>query len=154
MNFQLTEKQTSETGSRSTTRSMKDQKPLEARAVVGELANAIQDGIHNFFADGVVSTSVVVGRVFLAVDDLLGMVEALVGSRADFVTDGGFQVDVDRTRNVLARGGFAEKSVEGIVRGTNRLVVRHGTIGQNAVLEAVKFPALITRLDTGLAQMN
>ena len=39
---------------------------LETGALVGELADAVQDEVDNFLADGVVATSVVVGGVFLA----------------------------------------------------------------------------------------
>jgi hypothetical protein len=39
---------------------------LQARAVVGELADAVEDEVHDLLADGVVSTGVVVGGVLLA----------------------------------------------------------------------------------------
>ena len=39
---------------------------LETGALVGELADAVEDEVDNFFADGVVATGVVVGGVFLA----------------------------------------------------------------------------------------
>jgi len=39
---------------------------LEPRAIVGELPDAVEDKIHNLFADSVMSTGEIVGRVFLA----------------------------------------------------------------------------------------
>jgi len=100
------------------------------------------------------STSVVVGGIFLSGNDLFRMVELLVGSRTDFVTDGGFQVDVDGARNVLSGRSFTKERVEGIVVLTNRLFRHPRTVTLNAVLQAVQLPALISGLDTGLTQVN
>lgn len=130
---------------------MKDEESLQSGAIVGEFANAIQNRVDNFFANRVVPARVIVGRVFLAVDDLFGVVERLVGAGADFVADGRFQIDVHGAGDVLARRRFAKERVERIVGGADGLVVGHGSVVVDAVFEAIELPALIARLDAGLA---
>jgi len=55
---------------------------------------------------------------------------------------------------VFAGTSFREKGVEGIVAATNRFVGRHLSVRLDAVFEAVEFPAGVTHLDSGLADMN
>ena len=58
-------------------------------------------------------------------DELLGMEELTVGSRSDFIDYGGFQVDEDGARDVLASTGLAEERVERIVSTSDGLVRGH-----------------------------
>jgi hypothetical protein len=115
------QEETAESGSRTTSRGVKDEKSLETGAIVSQLADAIEDEINNLLAGGVMTTGVVVGGVFLPVDNLLGVVELLVRTRADFVTDGGFEIYVDSAGDVLAPVSLAEEGVEGVVGLTGRL---------------------------------
>jgi hypothetical protein len=133
---------------------VKDKESLQAGAVISHLADAIKDQVNNLLARGVVSAGVVVGSIFLSVDDLLGVIEVLVLSGTDFVTDRGLQVNKDGTRDVLSRGGLAEEGVEGVIRNAQGGVAGHLSIGRNAVLQAVELPALVARLDTGLTEVN
>mmetsp|Transcript_3385 Transcript_3385/g.6783 ORF Transcript_3385/g.6783 Transcript_3385/m.6783 type:complete len:287 (+) Transcript_3385:607-1467(+) len=151
---QTFEQERAETRAGTTTRRVKDEESLQAGAIIRQLADAIQDEIDNFLAGRVVSAGVIVGGIFLAVDDLFGMVQILVGATANFVTHGGFQIDIDGAGDVLSRRRFTKKGVEGIVGNPQGLVRGHGTIGQNAVFQTVEFPALVPRLDTSLTQMN
>jgi len=48
-----------------------------------------------------VTTSVVVGSIFLAANQLLRVEELAVSSSSDLVDDGRLQIDEDGTRNVL-----------------------------------------------------
>jgi hypothetical protein len=41
-----------------------------------------------------------------------------------------------------------------VLRCTYRIVFLHGAIGFNAMLEAIKLPAVVTSLDTSLAQVD
>jgi len=132
---------------------VEDEETLESGTVVGKLSDAVQDGVNNFLSDGVVTTGVVVGSIFLSGDDLLGVVELGVLSGADFVTNGGFQIHKDGTGDVLSGGGLAEESVEGVIDGSS-LGGGHVTIGGDSVLQAVEFPAVVTDLDTGLTEMD
>jgi hypothetical protein len=97
-----------------------------------------------------VTTGVVVGGIFLTGDQLLRVEQLTVGTSANLVNDGRLKVQEDGTRDVFAGTSFREKGVEGIVTTTDGLVRRHLTIRLDTVLKAVKFPAGITDLDTGL----
>lgn len=100
------------------------------------------------------ATGEVVGGVFFAGDELLRVEELAVSAGTDFVDDGGFEIDEDGSGNVLARSGFAEEGVEGIMCNSEGRITRHHAIGLNAMFEAVEFPAGITHLDTGLTDVN
>ena len=58
---------------------------LKTGAIVSQLAKAIQSEVNNFFTDGVMSTGKIVGGIFFAGDQLLGMEELSVGVSADLV---------------------------------------------------------------------
>ena len=68
--------------------------------------------------------------------------------------NGGFQVNEDSARDMLARAGLAEEGVEGVVAATNGLVAGHLAIRLDAVLQAVELPARVTHLDTGLTHVD
>mmetsp|Transcript_38336 Transcript_38336/g.59477 ORF Transcript_38336/g.59477 Transcript_38336/m.59477 type:complete len:96 (+) Transcript_38336:887-1174(+) len=55
---------------------------------------------------------------------------------------------------MLAGTGLGEEGVEGIITTTNGLVGRHLAIRLDTVLKAVKLPAGITGLDTGLTAVD
>lgn len=133
---------------------MENEESLKTGAVVGKFADAVKDEINNLLANGVVTTGVVVGSILLAIDDLLGVVELTVSSVANFIADGRLEIDVDSTGDVLASSSLAEEGVEGIIAHSNGLVGGHGAIRLNSVLEAVKLPAVVTNLDTSLAQVD
>jgi hypothetical protein len=81
---------------------MEDQESLQAGAVVRNPSNLVQNLINEFLAHGVMSTGVVIGRILLASDHLLGMEEATVGTGTNFIDDIGFEISVDGTRNVFS----------------------------------------------------
>lgn len=105
-------------------------------------------------SNGVMTAGVVVRRILLPADDLLGVVELAVGATSDLVADGGLQVDVHRARDVLAGAGLAEERVEGVVAPSDGLVGGHLAVRLDAVLEAVELPAAVAGLDTGLAHVD
>merc|ERR1711938_234390 len=105
-------------------------------------------------AGGCDGAGVVVGRVLLARDDLLGVEELAVRARADLVADRRLEVDVDRARDVLAGTRLREEGVEGIVAAADGLVRGHLAVGLDAVLEAEELPAGVTALETGLANVK
>merc|ERR1711938_76359 len=105
-------------------------------------------------AGGCDGAGVVVGRVLLARDDLLGVEELAVRARADLVADRRLEVDVDRARHVLAGARLREEGVEGVVAAADGLVRRHLAVRLDAVLEAVELPAGVASLDTGLAKVD
>jgi len=77
-----------------------------------------------------------------------------VSSSPNFVNNGWFQVNKDSPGNVFAGTGFAEKGVERVITSTDGFVRRHLTVWLDSMFQAVKFPAGVTHLDTGLANVN
>ena len=100
------------------------------------------------------TTCIVVGSIFLAVDDLLRVVKLTINTRTDFVTHRRLEIDKDGTRNVTPRRRFREEGVERIIGNTQRLITDHGSIGGDAVLQTIKLTALISGLKTGMSQVN
>ena len=154
VNGEALEEERAETGAGATTDGVEDKEALETSAVVGELAHAVKGEVNDLLADGVVTTGEVVGGVLLAGDQLLGVEELMVGAGADLVDHGGLEVEEDAAGHVLAGTSLGEEGVEGIVATTDGLVGGHLAIGLDAVLEAVKLPARVTGLDTGLANVD
>jgi len=144
----------SESGSGSSSGGVEDEESLESSTVVGELPDPVKDKVNNLLSDGVVTTGVVVGGILLSGDDLLRVVELPVGSGPDLVTDGRLKVDVDSTGDVLSSTSLGEEGVEGIVSSADSLVGRHLAVRLDSVLEAVKLPAAVSGLDTGLSHMD
>ena len=64
---------------------MEDEESLKSSAVVSQLADAVQDKVNNLFANGIMSSGVVVGSIFLSSDKLLRVEELSVGSSADLI---------------------------------------------------------------------
>ena len=70
INRQSLHKQRSEPGSSSSTEGVEDQKSLETSALISQLTDSVQDKVNNLLADGVVTSGVVVGGIFLACNQL------------------------------------------------------------------------------------
>lgn len=77
--------QRSETRSSATTEGVEHQESLKTSAAVSQLPDAIQNQIDDLFPDGVVSTSIVVGSILLARDELLWVIELSVCAAADLI---------------------------------------------------------------------
>jgi len=88
------------------------QETLETGTVVGQLANTVEYVVDNFLSDGVVTTGVVVGGIFLSSDELFWVEELSVCSGTDFVNDSWLKIDEDSSRNVLSGSSLREESVE------------------------------------------
>lgn len=117
---------------------------LQAAALVGQLANAIESHVNQLASDGVVAASVVVGSILLSGDELLRVVpeskrnikptlfqnnanvQLAVSAGANFVDDSGLEIDKDGTGHVLSRAGLREEGVERSVLAADRLVRGHG----------------------------
>lgn len=96
----------------------------------------------------------VVGGIFLAADELLGVEELAVRAGADLIDHGGLQLQHHAARNVLARPGLAEEGIEGVVPASHRLVARHLPIRLDTVLEAEELPAGIAYLNSRLTNVD
>jgi len=154
VNGETLEEERSETRASTTTDSVEDKEALETSAVVSQLADTVENKIDNLLANGVVTTGVVIGGILLARDQLLRVEELTVGSSADLINARRLEIDEDTTWDVLARTGLREEGVEGVVTTTDGLVRGHLAVRLNTVLEAVKLPASITDLNTGLTDVN
>jgi hypothetical protein len=99
---QTLHQQGTETGTGSSAEGVEDEEALQTRAVVGNAADLIQDLVDELLSDGVVATGVVIGRILLAGDHVLGVEQGAVGAGADLVDDVGLQVGVDGAGDVLA----------------------------------------------------
>ena len=151
---QTLQQQRAEARSGSTSDGVEDQEALQAGAVVGELADAVQAQVDDFLADGVVAAGEVVGGVLLAGDQLLGVEQLPVGAGSDLVDDGGLQIQEHCAGHVLAGAGLREEGVEGVVATSDGLVRGHLSVRLDAVLEAEELPAGVTDLDTSLTDVD
>ena len=77
---QTLHEQGGETRAGATTEAVEEQEALETGALIGQFADAVENQIDELLADGVVTTGVVVGGIFLAGDQLFGMEELTVGT--------------------------------------------------------------------------
>ena len=142
-----------------------------------ELADAVQDEVDNLLTDGVVTTGEVVGGILLTGDQLFGVKELTVRTRAHpqtlppvvmsdkihptglgksfyLIDHGGLQIDEDRARDVLAGTSLGEEGVEGVIAATDGFVGGHLTIRLDSMLQTEQLPARITDLDTGLSNVD
>ena len=77
------------------------------------------------------------------------------GSMIKILTDySRFKIDEDGTGNVFASSSLTEEGVESVITTSNGFVRGHLAIRLDTMFQAVKFPAGITDLDTGLSEMN
>jgi len=154
VNSKTLKKKRSKTGSGSSSGGVEDKESLESITVVAHLADLVNDGVDDILSDGVVTTGVVIGSIFLSRDDGLRVVEVAVLSGADRVTYSGLKINHNSTGHVLAVLGLAEK---GVVRAgllADRGVVSHHTLGINTMLKAVKLPTGFTDGETGLTDVD
>mmetsp|Transcript_29500 Transcript_29500/g.47309 ORF Transcript_29500/g.47309 Transcript_29500/m.47309 type:complete len:463 (+) Transcript_29500:77-1465(+) len=147
-------KERSKSGSGSSSNSMEDKESLKTSTVVCKLTNTVQSKVNDLLTNGVMPTSVVVGSVFLTGNELLRVEELTVGSSSNFIDSGRLKIEEDATRDVLSSTSLGEEGVESVVSASDSLIGRHLSIGLDTVLEAVKFPAGVTNLDTGLAEVE
>ena len=86
----------------------------------------------------VVAARVVVGRVLLAREQLLRVVQAAVRAHAHLVHHRRLEVHVHRAGHVLAGARLREEGVERVVAAADGLVRGHHAVGLDAVLQAVE----------------
>ena len=64
---------------------MEDKKALQTGALIGDFTQFLQDGVDDLLADGVMTASVVIRRVFLAGNQLIGVEQFRIRSTTDFI---------------------------------------------------------------------
>jgi hypothetical protein len=82
------------------------------------------------------------------------MEKAAVGASADLIDDVGLKISVDGTWNIFSLASLGEESAESVVRVFLLAFFGQVSIGLDAVLKAVKLPAGIGDLTTGLADVQ
>lgn len=102
-----------------------------------DAANLVKRAVKDLFANGVVATSIIIGRVLLSANQQLRVKERTVVASTDLVDRGGIQVDKDGPRDVFAAARLGEDGIE-LARVVNRLGFRiRTTILLQAVLEQI-----------------
>ena len=142
-----------ESRSGATTEGVEQEETLESRALISQLTNTVQNQIDNLFANGVVSSSIVVSSIFLSSDQLFGVKQLTVSSSSYFINDSRLQINEDSSGYMLSRSSFSKEGGERII-SSHQLVGGHLTIGLDAMLQAVEFPACVTDLATSLTNMD
>jgi hypothetical protein len=128
---QTLKEQSTETGTGTTTEGVENKETLETSAVIGESADAVQDNINELLTDGVVTTGIVVGSIFLTSNQLLRVEQLTVSTGADFINNGRLKIDKDSTRNVLSAAGFREEGIE--AKGDSRRKVSYKSSGKKRI---------------------
>ena len=98
--------QAAEAGAGATADSVEDHAALQARAIVGKLADPVKNEVYDFLTDCVVPTGEVVGGFLLSADQLLGVQELPVRAGAHLVDDRRLEVNEDGTGHMLACSCF------------------------------------------------
>ena len=102
VNGQTLHEKSTESRTSSTTKGVENEETLETRAVVGNLANFVQNLVNQLLSDGVVTTGVVVGSILLSSDHLLGVENTSVGTSTDFIDDVGLEIAVNGSGNIFS----------------------------------------------------
>ena len=84
------EKEGTKTWTSTTTDSVEDEETLETSTLIGKLSDSVKTEVDNFFTNGVVTTSKVVGGIFLTRDELFRMEELSVGTSTNFIDNSWF----------------------------------------------------------------
>merc|ERR1711894_868967 len=107
------------------TEGVEKEESLETSALIGQFPDTVEYKVDDLLSDGVVTTGVVVGSIFLSGDELLRVEKLTVGSGTDPINYSWLQIDEDATRDVLASSGLAEEGVERIITTSDGLVRGH-----------------------------
>jgi len=154
INTQSLKEKRCEPRSGSSTEGVEDEESLKTGTLVSQFPDPIQTKIDDLLSDGVVTSSVVIGGIFLSSDELFRMEELSVGSSPYFINNSWLQVQEHSSRNVFSSSSLAEEGVEGVITTSDSLVRGHLTIRLDTVFQAVEFPTSITDLNSGLTEMD
>jgi hypothetical protein len=127
--------QTGETGSGTATERVEDEESLETGALVSEFSGSVENQIDQFFADGVVTSSVVVSGIFFTSDQLFWMEKLSVSTSSDLVDNSWLQINENSPGDVFTGTGFREKGVESIISSSDGFVRWHLTVWLDSVFK-------------------
>merc|ERR1712018_655985 len=112
INGETFHKKGGESRSSATTKGVEKEESLQSRTLVSQFTNTIQDKINNLFSNSVVSTSIIIGSVFLSSDQLFRMEQLSVSSCSYFVDDSWFQINEDSSWDMFSGSSFSKKVVK------------------------------------------
>ena len=69
--------------------------------MIGKLSDSVKTEVDNFFTNGVVTTSKVVGGIFLTRDELFRMEELSVGTSTNFIDNSWLQIKKNTSWDVF-----------------------------------------------------
>ena len=64
---------------------MENQESLKTGTLISQLPNSVENKIDNFLTNGIVTSCIVVGGVFLAGDELFGVEQLSVGASSNLI---------------------------------------------------------------------
>ena len=64
---------------------MEDQETLKTGTLISQLPDSVKNKVDNFLTNGVVTTSVVIGGIFLASDQLFRVEQLAIGASSDLI---------------------------------------------------------------------
>ena len=64
---------------------MEDQETLKTGTLISQLPDSVENKVDNFLTNGVVTTSIVIGGIFLAGDQLFRVEQLTVGASSDLI---------------------------------------------------------------------
>ena len=94
---------------------MENDETLHTTAIFHQFANFVACIINHFLSNSVVTSSIVVGSILLASDQLLRVEKLSVGSSADFIDDSGLQINKYCSWDVFASASLSEECGEGVI---------------------------------------
>jgi len=104
--------------------------------LTGHSTDFVQDVVNELFPNGIVATSIIVGRIFLATDEQFGVEELSVWAGSDLIDRRWVKVDEDGSRNVLVVVRFGKEGLEGARVANIRIRVR-AAVSLQAMLQEV-----------------
>ena len=75
---------------------MEHQETLKTGALVSEFPDPVENKVNKLFADGVVTSGVVVGSIFLASNQLFGVEQLPIGTSADLIWKKNHNLNLER----------------------------------------------------------
>merc|ERR1712150_456872 len=141
-------------GSSTSTERVEDKETLKTGTLISQFSDSVQNKINDFLSDGVVTTSVVVGGIFLTGYQLFRVEKLAVCSGTNLIYDSWFKINKNSSWNVFSCSSFTEESVEGIISTSDGLITWHLTIRLDSMFEAVQLPTGVTDLYTSLSNVD
>ena len=93
----------------STTKAGENQEALKTCALLSQFPNSVQVEVNDLLANGVASTGIVIGSIFLACGQLLRVEKVVAGASANFSDDCGLQVCKQCPQHMLASTCLTEE---------------------------------------------